>query len=454
MFPPMDLPLPEIAVRLADGRLRARELTEAAQARHDPRLNAYKTWAPEFALRQADAADAAFAAGNCLGQLQGIPVSVKDLYGVAGLPVFAGSPRELPAAWQREGPLVRALRNQLAVLMGKTHTVEFAFGGLGTNTHWPAPWNPQDRKVHRAPGGSSSGAGVSLGEGTALLALGTDTAGSVRIPASVTGNAGIKTTKGRWSTEGVVPLSPTFDTTGLLARSVADLAFAFQELDGGAVMPLQDLSGVKLGIAERFFWEGTSPGISERVAEALQMAEGAGARTKELALPATAELFEIYHKGGIVSCELYRFLSSELPAWIETLDPRVRRRMEAGKLLPAWEYLQRTERYSALAAGASEVLRDVDALVSPTVPISPPPVAELADDEVYMRTNMLTLRNTCVASFLGLCAVTLPCGHDAIGMPVGLQLMGRPGSETRLLAIAAGLERLLQQKQVWPTPGA
>jgi aspartyl-tRNA(Asn)/glutamyl-tRNA(Gln) amidotransferase subunit A len=143
-----------------------------------------------------------------------------------------------------------------------------------------------------------------------------------------------------------------------------------------------------------------------------------------------------------------------LPAWIETLDPRVRRRMEAGKLLPAWEYLQRTERYSALAAGASEALRDVDALVSPTVPISPPPVAELADDEAYMRTNMLTLRNTCVASFLGLCAVTLPCGRDAIGMPVGLQLMGRPGSETRLLAIAAGLERLLQQKQVWPTPGA
>jgi aspartyl-tRNA(Asn)/glutamyl-tRNA(Gln) amidotransferase subunit A len=454
MSSPMDLPLSEIAVRLADGRLRARELTEAAQARHDPRLNAYKTWAPEFALRQADAADAAFAAGNCLGRLQGIPVSVKDLYGVAGLPVFAGSPRELPAAWQREGPLVRRLRNQLAVLMGKTHTVEFAFGGLGTNAHWPAPWNPQDRKVHRAPGGSSSGAGVSLGEGTALLALGTDTAGSVRIPASVTGNAGIKTTKGRWSTEGVVPLSPTFDTTGLLARSVADLAFAFQELDGGAVTPLQDLSGVTLGIAERFFWEGTSPGISERVQDALRIAEAAGARTKELALPATAELFEIYHQGGIVSCELYRFLSSELPAWIETLDPRVRRRMEAGKLLPAWEYLQRTERYSALGAGAIKTLRDVDALVSPTVPISPPPVAELADDEVYMRTNMLTLRNTCVASFLGLCSVTLPCGRDAIGMPVGLQLMGRPGSETRLLAIAAGLERLLQQKQVWQTPGA
>jgi aspartyl-tRNA(Asn)/glutamyl-tRNA(Gln) amidotransferase subunit A len=454
MTSPLDLPLSEIAARLADGRLRARELTEAAQARHDPKLNAYKTWAPEFALRQADAADAAFAAGSHLGRLQGIPVSVKDLYGVAGLPVFAGSPRELPTCWQSEGPLVQALRRQLAVVMGKSHTVEFAFGGLGINAHWPVPWNPQDRKVHRAPGGSSSGAGVSLGEGTALLALGTDTAGSVRIPASLTGNAGIKTTKGRWSTDGVVPLSPTFDTTGLLARSVADLAFAFQQLDGAIVRPLQELSGVKFGIAEGFFWEGTSPGISERVNEALQIAEGAGARMRDLALPATAELFEIYHNGGIVSCELYRFLSAELPDWIETLDPRVRRRMEAGKMLPAWEYLQRKERYSALSAGAVHALQDVDVLVSPTVPISPPPVAELAHDEAYLRTNMLTLRNTCVASFLGLCAVTLPCGRDAIGMPVGLQLMGRPDSEPRLLAIAACLERLLQHKQVWEVPAA
>src|SRR5436190_8647495 len=262
MASPLNLALSDISARLSDGRIRARELTEAAQAQHDPSLNAYKAWAPEFALRQADAADAAFAAGSHLGRLQGIPVSVKDIYGVAGLPVFAGSPRELPAAWQREGPLVRALRSQLAVIMGKTHTVEFAFGGLGINAHWPVPWNPQDRNVHRAPGGSSSGAGVSLGERTALLALGTDTAGSVRIPASVTGNAGIKTTKGRWSTDGVVPLSPTFDTTGLLARSVADLAFAFEELDGRAVTSLQDLSGVRLGIAERFLWDGTSPGIS------------------------------------------------------------------------------------------------------------------------------------------------------------------------------------------------
>jgi aspartyl-tRNA(Asn)/glutamyl-tRNA(Gln) amidotransferase subunit A len=454
MASPLDLSLAEISARLADGRLRARALIEAAQARHDPSLNAYKTWSPELALRQADAADAAFAAGNRLGALQGIPVSVKDLYGVEGLPVFAGSPRELPARWRREGPLVRLLRNQVAVIMGKTHTVEFAFGGLGLNAHWSAPWNPQDRKVHRTPGGSSSGAGVSLGEGSALIALGTDTAGSVRIPASMTGNAGIKTTKGRWSTDGVVPLSPTFDTTGLLARGAADLAFAFRHLDGAAVPALADLTGIRLGRAERYFWEDTSPGVSERVDDALSFAAADGARVADATLPALKELFELYHKGGIVSAELYAFLSAELPDWLEILDPRVRRRMDAGKELPAWDFLQRQARYAALAADAANALAEVDALVSPTVAITPPPVADVADDDAYIRANLLALRNTCPASFLGLCAVTIPAGRDAAGMPVGLQLVGAPGSETRLLAIAVRLEQLLADKGAWPYPGA
>lgn len=445
----LDLSLSEISAQLAEGRLHARALTEEAQSRHDPGLNAYKTWAPDFALRQADAADAALAAGIKLGALQGIPVSVKDIYGVVGLPTFAGSPRELPGRWRREGPLVRELRSQIAVIMGKAHTVEFAFGGLGINAHWPTPWNPQDRRVHRSPGGSSSGAGVSLGEGTTLLALGTDTAGSIRIPASMTGNAGIKTSKGRWSTDGVVPLSPTFDTTGLLARSAADLAFAFQQFDRATVPPLGGFAGIRLGRAEAFFWEGTSPGVSERVDEALRLAEADGAFIAEAALPGALEVFEIYHKGGIVAPELYSFLSAELPDWLETLDPRVRRRMDAGKALPAWEYLARKERYSVLSADAARSLAGIDALVCPTVPITPPPVADVADDDAYIKTNMLAMRNTCPASFLGLCAVTLPAGRDAAGMPVGLQLIGVPGSEARLLAIAVQLERLIAKKGIW-----
>src|SRR5262245_34184490 len=381
----LDLSLSDIARRLADRRLSTRALTEEAQSRHDPALNAYKTWAPDFALRQADAADAAFAAGVRLGALQGIPVSIKDIYGVKELPIFAGSPRELPGRWRREGPIVCQLRRQIAVVMGKTHMVEFAFGGLGINAHWPTPWNPQDRRLHRSPGGSSSGAGVTIGEGTALLALGTDTAGSVRIPASMTGNAGIKTTKGRWSTDGVTPLSPTFDTTGILTRSAADLAFAFHEFDGATVPVLGDLAGIRLGRADRFFWDGTSPGVAERVDAALGLAERDGARVADQPLPSCTEVFEIYHKGGIVSVELYRFLAAELPEWIELLDPRVRRRMDAGKGLPAADYLQRKERYAALNADATSTLAAVDALVCPTVAITPPPMADLADDEVYLK---------------------------------------------------------------------
>jgi aspartyl-tRNA(Asn)/glutamyl-tRNA(Gln) amidotransferase subunit A len=320
------------------------------------------------------------------------------------------------------------------------------------NAHWPVPWNPQDRQVHRSPGGSSSGAGVTLGEGTALVALGTDTGGSVRIPASVTGTVGVKTTKGRWPTDGIVPLSPTFDTPGTLTRSAADAAFVFESIDGEAVPLLADLAGVRLAAAERFFWDGTDAGIAERVEEALGLAEGAGAIRSDLALPGAAEVYEIYHRGGIVSAELYSFLSRDLPEWIETLDPRVRKRMEAGSALPAWDYLQRKERYATLGASAAAALDEADALICPTVPISPPPIAEIIDDDTYHRTNLRVLRNTCVVNFLGLCAVTIPVGRDRIGMPVGMQLIGRPGSEVRLLAIAIAFERLLKTKDVWDSP--
>ncbi|MEC5325263.1 amidase [Aurantimonas sp. A3-2-R12] len=444
--------LREISRQLADGSLRPVALCEATQVRHEPSLNAYKSWAPAYARRQAEAADAAFSAGIHLGALQGIPISVKDLYGVAGLPTFAGSPRELPAAWRREGPMVRRLRGQLAVVTGKTHTVEFAFGGLGTSMHWPVPWNSRDRTVHRAPGGSSSGAGASLVEGTALLAFGTDTGGSVRIPASFTGTVGLKTTWGRWSLDGIVPLSPSLDTPGILTRSVDDAAFAFEALDGETVPDVESLANLRVGIAESFFFDETSPGVAERIDEAIGALEAAGASLGPLALPGCAELFDLYHRGGIVAPELFRFLTCDLPEWLPTLDPRVRARLEAGSALPAWEYLQRKVRYAALGAAAIEALAKVDVLVAPTVPITPPPIADLADDATYARLNMLALRNTCVVSFLGLCALTLPIGSDAAGMPVGLQLIGPPHSEARLLALGRAFERLFAARGIWEPP--
>ena len=451
--PILDRSLRQIAEGLGDGYLRSVDLVAEAIARHEPALNAYIAWTPDKAIEDAVAADAAFAGGYRFGGLQGVAVSFKDLYGVAGLPTFAGTPRALPDQWAMDGPIVANLRRQLGVIVGKTHTVEFAFGGLGTSCHHPVPWNPRDRATHRAPGGSSSGAGVSVAEGSALVAFGTDTGGSVRMPASLTGTVGLKTTLGRWPTGGIVPLSPSFDTPGILTRSADDAAFAFEQLDAARVPDLAPGTPLRVGVAQPFFWQDCAPGIAERVTEALRLMEASGAALTDLSLPGVDEVYAIYHQGGIVSAELFAFLNGHLPGWLETLDPRVRRRMEDGSALEAWRYLQRKARYADLAAQAAAVFDRCDVIVCPTVPLTAPPVALLADDATYGSLNLQNLRNTCVVSFLGLCAVTIPAGLDAAGMPVGLQLIGAAGTEPRVLAVARLFEGRLAQAGVWQPPG-
>ena len=276
------------------------------------------------------AADAAFSAGVSAGPLQGLPVSIKDLFAAAGYPCFAGSSRRLPAdPWERDGPLVATLRRQLGVIMGKTHMVEFAFGGTGQNSHHGAPYNPWDAAAHRSVGGSSSGAGVSLLEGSALLAFGSDTAGSVRIPACMTGNAGLKVTIGRWSTEGVVPLSFTFDTPGLLARSVSDLAYGFAALDPAGIDPsafiaqagTRDLTGIRIGVGDPFLWRDCDPGIAETVQEAVDALVRAGAVARDFTLPEAEAAYGVFLDGGLSAIELRSFLDRELPEWLDQLDP-------------------------------------------------------------------------------------------------------------------------------------
>ena len=184
----LSLPIVEIAILLGEGKLKARALADEAIANHERfggKLLAYSQWAPEHARKCAEAADAAFAVGSRAGPLQGIPTSIKDLFAHSGFPTYAGSPKRLPPKFEIDGPVVANLRRQMATVMGKTHMVEFAFGGTGQNAHYGSPYNAWDTKVHRSPGGSSSGAGVSLCEGSALVAFGSDTAASVRLPAAV-----------------------------------------------------------------------------------------------------------------------------------------------------------------------------------------------------------------------------------------------------------------------------
>lgn len=436
------------AVRaLRDGESTAVELAEAAAARHDPDLNAYAAWTPSTLHAHAQAADAAFAVGSDLGVLQGVPVSVKDIYAAAGWPTYAGSPNPLPAdPWQQDGPLVQRLRGQLAAITGKTNTVEFAFGGIGTNAHWGAPRNPWDRS--RVSGGSSSGAAVSLGEGTALLALGTDTAGSVRIPAAMTGNVGLKTGAGRWPTDGIVPLSRTLDTAGILARTAADLAFGFAGLEarpelGELALTPPDLYGARFAVADGVLWDDCSPGVAEAAETAIGELEAAGARVERIDLPELAGALEVFRTANLAGPELYAFLSQELPDWLETLDPGVRARVDKAAEMPAWRWLDARRRMEALSQSAHARLASYDALLAPTVAITPPTIAAMADPEVYGPTNLQALRNTAVGNYLTMAAVTLPVGLDAAGMPVGLQLMSTPGSEEWLISLAVAAELAL-----------
>jgi aspartyl-tRNA(Asn)/glutamyl-tRNA(Gln) amidotransferase subunit A len=431
---------------LAEGRVDARTLAERAIANHDPALNAYAQWTPEATRQQAAAADAARSVGADTGPLMGMPVSLKDIYAARGWRTCAGSPHALPAEpWERDGPLVTRLKRQLALITGKTNTVEFAFGGLGTNPHWGAPRNPWDRR--RVAGGSSSGAAVSVCEGSALLALGTDTAGSIRVPAAMTGLAGLKLGAGRWPTAGIVPLSHLLDTPGLIARTARDLATGYGALDGDAPAPgprpLPDLTGVRLCVPAEVVWDDASPGVAEAVERALTELEAAGARLLRRAVPEVAEALEVFRTTNLAGPDLYRLLTTELEGWLDTVDPAVRQRLDKATEVPAWQWLAARAKVGALSCAAAQRLADCHALVAPTVALTPPEIDAVQSPEAFARANGLVLRNTAVGNYLTMAGVTLPVGLDQAGLPVGMQLLGQPGAEAGLLALAQAVETVL-----------
>lgn len=446
-------PLAEIGEALRDGDVSSQALLDEAQATHEqngPSLNAYRVWDDAYARKSAQAADDALKEGRDLGPLMGIPFSAKDLFGIEGFKTFSGSPKALPEKWTKAGPFVRAVLEQGAVLTGKTHMVEFAFGGLGTNAHWPIPRNPWDAKDHRVAGGSSSGAGVSLMEGSAAIALGTDTAGSVRVPASMTGTVGLKTTAGRWPLDGIVPLSITLDTPGILVRSVADAALVFEIIDvycgkrkPKPVAEAVDLANVRMGMCSDHFWQDCPDDIAGVTRQALSVLENADATRVDFELPETEAAYELFRQGSVVSSELRAFLDEELPDWIDTLDPNIAFRMSATVDIDSDEIAKRRKRMAEISASAHKRFEAIDVLVSPTVPITAPKAGDVVDGKAYSSANLMALKNTCIANLLGLCAITMPVGLDASGIPVGLQLMARANEEEKLLSVALAIEEEL-----------
>ena len=437
------------------------DLVSAAVANHnamDAQLNAYRTFDATTAIEQAKAADGILDHAFChpditTSPLCGIPISVKDIYGTNGLPTFAGSTRQLPPEpWSRDAWLVARAREAGAVVMGKTHTVEFAYGGVGLNPNSGTPRNPWDSGSERIPGGSSAGAGVSLWEGSALVALGSDTGGSIRIPASLTGAVGHKTTKGRWSTKGVVQLSNTFDTVGALTRTVEDSAWFFGAVDpfwGNPCALVEKLTRtsldeVRIGIPECSIWEACQDDLRNVLEAALTELEEAGAQVRRDPGYLLDEAVDLYLNCGIGKAELSALLHTHLPEWIEGLHPIVGTRLEGAHPLDGPEHHEALLKQRGISEQASELFTDTDVLVLPGHLVTPPPIKEVSSDlETYSHINYTTLRATCAVNLLDLCAICVPVGLDSKGMPVGLQLIARGGDDERLLGIALALERTL-----------
>lgn len=452
-----DAPLAHIAAALRARDISAVELLGEALRRHDartPALGAYKLLDREGAAQSARRADALLARGEA-GPLCGIPISVKDLYGVEGLDTYAGTARVLPPRWSKDGWLVARLRAQGAVFTGKTHTVELAYGAVGIDPHWGTPRNPHDDQVLRIPGGSSAGAGVSLVEGSALVALGTDTGGSIRIPASLTGTVGHKTTQGRWPTDGVVPLSSTLDSVGALTRSVADSAWFFGAVDPEwgdpeAFMRQAEAAGgragdgpIRIALPRCDIWRDTQGDIARVLEAALQALTGHGFTQTEVDGSLLDRAESLYMTGAIAGAECRAFLAQDLPEWIDILDPLVAERLRGAPSLDSQRYVDAQDARRRLTAEVESLFGEADLLVLPGHMVSAPAVADLEPLHRYVEVNAALLRPTCPVSMLGLCAVTFPVGFDEAGLPVGLQLVARGGEDARLLALGRRVEGVL-----------
>jgi aspartyl-tRNA(Asn)/glutamyl-tRNA(Gln) amidotransferase subunit A len=387
----------------------------------------------------ADAQDRLRKAGYVASPLAGLPVSLKDLFDVSGELTLAGSKAldDLPPA-TCDAPIVSRLRAAGAVLIGRTNMTEFAFSGVGINPHYGTPANPYDRRL--IPGGSSSGAAVSVSDGGAVVGIGTDTGGSVRIPAALCGIVGFKPTQKRIPRDGVIPLSTTLDSVGPLANSVACCAVADAIMAGEApiVPPPISIEALRLGVPQTYVLDGLEAEVASAFANACTMLSRAGARIVELPLSELAELPSINASGGFAPIEAYSWHKPLLERRGSEYDRRVRTRIERASGMTAIEYIELLAARTDLITRVATRTSDFDALLMPTVAITAPPITAFERDEDYRRLNALLLRNTSVINFLDCCAITVPV--QTAGRPVGLMIVGEHGADHHLLGVARGIE--------------
>ena len=398
------------------------------------------------ALAAAAAADARAAAGITLGPLDGRIVSIKDLFDVAGEATTAGSRvlRDAPPA-ARDAVIVQGLRAAGAVIIGKTNMTEFAFSGIGINPHYGTPGNARD--ATRIPGGSSAGAGVAVARGMCEIAIGSDTGGSVRIPAAFNGVTGFKPTQARVSREGAFPLSFSLDTVGPLARSVSDCAQADAVLSGQPAQPLaaRAVAGLRVGLPRGLLFSQTDDQVLAAFEAGVAALQSARARVSDLALDELLGApFRLQEQGTLIAAEAAHIHGALLAAGRESeLDALVLSRLRRGETIAAAHYVGVQQARARLQPQLDATIADLDILLLPTVPVIAPTIASLDDEDLFHRTNMLVLRNPSVFNFYDLPAVSLPLPRQRGEMPVGWMLVGKRNADRELLAVAAALEQFL-----------
>jgi aspartyl-tRNA(Asn)/glutamyl-tRNA(Gln) amidotransferase subunit A len=399
----------------------------------------------ERALATADFYDRMRQQGARLNPFAGIPVSVKDLFDVAGDTTLAGSVvlKGAPVA-ERDARAVSRLRAAGFVVIGRTNMTEFAFSGLGLNPNYGTPLNPWDRATGRIPGGSSSGAAVSVTDAMAYGALGTDTGGSCRIPAAMCGIVGFKPTAGRVPLAGAFPLSPSLDSVGPLANSVDCCATLDAVVSGQGFESIPELaaSDLKLAVLTHYVTDGLEKTVADNFERALRALTKAGAKLTDIELPELAELPDINRKGGISAAESYAVHRPRLANDAARYDPRVLIRIVRGREQDAADYIDLLNIRADLATRIARRIRKFDAVLMPTIPIVAPVLSDLTSDDAYVKANGLALRNPSIVNFIDGCAITLPC-HDPGTAPVGLSLFGLANTDADLLSVARVVEPLV-----------
>ena len=446
-------PIGRLLDDLREGRTSSVALTRQALAAIDDSagegVRAFTRVYREAALATARSCDEAHALGIEAGPLAGIPISIKDLFDVRGESTRAGSnSRDAAPPATADAVVVARLRAAGAVLVGRTQMSEFAFSGLGLNPHDGTPRAAWDRGTGRVPGGSSSGAGVGVADGMAAAAIGTDTGGSVRIPAAFNGLAGFKPTARRVPADGCFPLSTTLDSIGPLAATIDCCARVDAVLSGMRFVATVEgpVSGLRIGVVDNVFLDDLDVEVARAFERALADLAAAGARVTRVRFDALDDLATVNAKGGFAAAEAWHLHREALERDGSGYDPRVAFRIRRGAAITAADYLDTIAARARTIASFERAFAPFDAWVAPTVARVPPPLAPLvSDDALFAATNSAVLRNPSVVNFLDGCAATIPVHRDG-DAPVGLMIFAPALRDVAVLSIAGAIERLYRDR--------